>query len=254
MPFTFKPEIAPAEGQASAAPVASFGNASSTNMMERAKEEGKSLFGVLLFVIFGLVVLIAIGVSGYHYYLSTQIESKKATLASYESRLGSLPLEDMRKLSNRIKVINQLVKEHPSANVAFRIIEDSVENEIVYNRFDLRYSDSGKSYALQLGGVSPDYKGLAQQVDTLKRKPYSTYIQNVVVDGISPDDTGRIGFTLRMPISITGILPEELNLSEGAADRMASGTLEVDGVQPIDADPMSGATTTGSMGSSTPNR
>jgi hypothetical protein len=226
-------------------------------MVERAAEQGKSLFQVILIGIFGAAILLAVGMFGYKYYLSTQIESKKATLASYESRLGTLPLEDMRKLSNRIKAINQLVKEHPSVNVAFRIVEDSIENNTIYERFDLRYSAITKSYALQLGGIAPDYKGVVQQIDTLKRKPYTTYVQNVSVEGLRPDEMGRVDFTLKMGISILGLLPEGLNLSEGAAERVASST-------PIEMTEAESATTTipivpavselPASGTSTPNR
>lgn len=173
----------------------------------------------------GLSVLVSIGMFGYLYYLSSQVDAKKAKLASYESQLGGLPLEDMRKLSNRIKILNQLVKTHPSVNVAFRIIEDSVENQVTYNKFDLGYNETSKSYLLSLSGTAPNYKGIAQQIDTFNRKPYTTYISNVTVEGLNPTPEGRIAFTAKMPIMVVGLLPEDLNLSEGAAERVASSTL-----------------------------
>lgn len=227
MSFSFKPDIvdqgasAPAQPQA---PQASFGAASTATMMTREVEHGKSFFQVVLSFIFGVALFIAAAMYAYTFYLSSEVETKKATLASYESRLATLPLEDMRKLSNRIKIINQLIKEHPSVNVAFKIVEDSVENQVTYKQFELRYNDQTKAYALQLRGVAPDYKGLAQQVDTLKRKPYTTYIPSVTVDSLQPDEVGKISFTLKMPITIAGLLPETINLSQGAADRIASST------------------------------
>lgn len=227
MPFSFKPEISQATPSGDAplpvpTPVASFGGTAVSNLMAREGEHGKSLVQLVLMAVFGAAVLIAVGLFGYQYYLSSQIDAKKALLADYESRLATLPLEDMRKLSNRIKIINQLVKEHPSANVAFRIVEDSIENQVTYERFELRYNTQTKGYALQLGGVAPNYKSIAQQVDTLKRKPYTTYIQDIVVEGLQPNETGNIGFTLKMPILIAGLLPEGINLSDGAAARVAS--------------------------------
>lgn len=229
MPFSFKPEIAQggAPEQAPLAPAASFGNQSTQTIATRHVEEGRSFVQMILFVIFGAAVFVAGGLVGYKFYLSSQIEAKKATLASYESRLGSLPLEDMRKLSNRIKIINQLVREHPSVNVAFRIIEDSVENQITYDGFEMRYNDQLKSYSLKLQGVAPDYKSIAQQMDTFKRKPYTNYVQGVTVEGLSPDSFGRIGFSFKLPIQIAGLLPENVNLADGAAARIASSTQPV---------------------------
>lgn len=227
MPFSFKPEISQTTPNGDTpvpvpTPAASFGGTATSSLMAREGEHGKSIVQLILMAVFGAAVLIAVGLFGYQYYLSSQIDTKKALLADYESRLGTLPLEDMRKLSNRIKIINQLVKEHPSANVAFRIVEDSIENQITYQRFELRYNTQTKGYALQLGGTAPDYKSIAQQVDTLKRKPYTTYIQDIVVEGLQLNERGNIGFTLKMPIMIAGLLPEGINLSDGAAARVAS--------------------------------
>lgn len=264
MPFSFKPEVSQDAAGAQAgmpipqAPVASFGTASTASMMTRESEHGTSVFHMLLFFAFGAAVFVSAGLFAYMYYLSSQVEGKKATLASYEAQLATLPLEDMRKLSNRIKIINNLVQEHPSANVAFRIVEDSVENQVVYKRFELRYNDQAKSYALQLGGVAPDYRSVAQQVDTFKRKPYTTYIPTVSVEGLQPDDTGKIGFTLKMPIIITGLLPESINLSNGAAARIASSTEAFiqsnmpQATSTLQAGGSAGATSTLMVGTTTP--
>jgi hypothetical protein len=233
MPFSFKPEASQtteASPATAAAPQASFGNSAigaggaGINVMSRAVDGGKSMFQLALMALAGLSVLASVGLAGYLYYLSSQVDAKKAQLASYETQLGALPLEDMRKLSGRIKLIDQLVKQHPSANVAFRIIEDSVENQVTYTKFDLGYSDSLKSYNLSVTGLAPSYKSVAQQIDTFGRKPYSTYISNVAVDGLAPDTSGQISFSARMPISIIGLLPEDLNLSDGAAALAASST------------------------------
>lgn len=245
MPFSFKPEIsAPTDAPINGTTLPSTSlTGSPSSMMARGQGEGKSFFQLIFMTAAGASVLISVGMFGYLYYLSSQVDAKKAKLASYESQLGGLPLEDMRKLSNRIKILNQLVKTHPSVNVAFRIVEDSVENQVTYTKFDLGYNESTKSYLLSLSGTAPDYKGIAQQIDTFNRKPYTTYLSNVVVDGLNPDSTGRIAFTAKMSIMVVGLLPEDLNLSEGAAQRVASSTL-----------PASVATTTAqnAVGSSTP--
>lgn len=189
--------------------------------MERTKEQGKSFFEIALFVVFGGLILVLIGLFGYKYYLSSQVEAKKAALASYEAKLEGMPIDDMRKLSNRLKVINQLVKEHPSVNVAFLIVEASIENMITFSKFDLHYSENSKSYQLGLAGLAPDYRSIAQQMDTYARKPYSTYMSKVKVEGLHPDPTGQIAFSFTMPISVTGVIPETFSLIDGAAENSA---------------------------------
>jgi hypothetical protein len=225
MPFTFKPEVASTEaGTAPQAPPA-FGNAvtmqpavPSMGLMQRNQGEQRSYLQLFLFAAFGLSILWSLGSAGYLYYLNTQIDDKKAKLASYEKDLGGLPLENMRSMSNRLKVINQLVKQHPSVNVAFKLIEDSIENPITYNKFDLRYSPTTRSYELALGGVAPDYKSVVQQIDTLKREPYSNYINKVDFNGINLDEKGYVNFSLQMAVGIIGLLPDQVNLTTGNAE------------------------------------
>jgi hypothetical protein len=223
MPFTFKPETSPAtDGQAAQAPVPStFGNAQNVqpvmDLSIRTPQGGKSIVDLILIAAFGISILIAVGMFGYSYYLSSQIESKKATLKSYESSLGSLPLEDMRKLSNRMKIVSKLLAQHPSVNAAFKIIEDSVEDAITYDQFSIHYIDLTKSYELVLSGRSPDYRALAQQMDKLSQKPYSNYLQGLKLDSLTLDPKGFVRFSIKSGVAIIGLLPADLNLSDGVA-------------------------------------
>lgn len=229
MSFSFQPDMSQQGNppEVPQAPAASFGAASSQTLEARHVEGGKSLIQLILSIILGGMVLVALGLVGYKFYLSSQVETKKASLDTYGKNLQNLPLDQMRKVSTRMRIINQLVKEHPSANVAFRIVEESIENQITYQGMELRYNEQTKGYTLSLRGNAPDYKTVAQQIDTLKRKPYSNYISNLTIDGLAPDDVGKIGFTLRANIQLAGLLPEDLNLSDGAAARIASSTTQM---------------------------
>lgn len=224
MPFSFKPDIVQDEQAAQVAPPAVFASstAAPVTLMERAKTEGTSLFGVLLFMVFGATALLTVGLFAYKYYLTSQVEAKKSILSQYEAQLTGIPLEEMRKVSNRMKVVNQLVKEHPSVNVAFLILEASIEHMLTLNTFDMHYSETSKSYQLNVGGIAPDYKAIAQQMDTYARKPYSTYVSKVTVDNLYPNDSGQVLASFIMPVSIMGLVPETFSLIDGAADAAAS--------------------------------
>lgn len=226
MPFSFKPEVASQEPQTaqavSSVPVSAL---PSMSLMNRGSKT--SLIQVLLIIILTGCALIAGGMFGYSYYLSSQIDAKKEKLTQIDDGVGAVlssdMLPEMRDLSSRIKIVNQLITQHPSVNVAFKIIEDSVENQVTYKNFSLNNA-GGKGYTLSLSGVAPDYKTVVQQLETLKRKPYTAYISGVKVTNLSPDDVGRINFSLSMNVSISGLSPESLNLSAGAAEFLASST------------------------------
>jgi hypothetical protein len=187
---------------------------SSLNLAPRFSAEGRGIIQLALMAIFGICILITIGLFGYSFYLNSQINSKKAKLSEYEKKLANFKIEEIRGLSNRMKIISQLIKEHPSVNVAFRILEDSVENPVVYKRFDLRYSEVLRAYELQLVASAPDYRSVVEQMDTFKAAPYANYIRSVSIDGLHPDDTGKVSFNLKMPITIVGILPDDLAFAE----------------------------------------
>jgi hypothetical protein len=235
MPFTFKPTQA--EGghiDAISEPVPA--SPSSFNFSGRLPE-GTGFFQKILVFIFCFLIAAAIVLFGYKWYLSSKLEAKKQQLTQYEDELGKLPLDEMRALSNRIKFVNSLLKTHPSVNAAFRIVEDSVENPVTYSRFNLRYDEAKKTYVLQLSAIAPDYKTVVQQMETLKTKPYTSYISNVFISGLRPDDTGHITFEIKMNIMIAGVLPEELLLGtspaieqqspSGAASTTASTTMAI---------------------------
>ena len=232
MPFSFKPtqgtetqtpDPGQSPGMSGTSGPLSFGS-------RTGGTEGKSLLEVVLSGTFVLAIGITTGLFGYRYYLQSQVTEKKVMLDAFEKRLGVLPLDEMRKVSNRLKIISQLIKDHPSVNAAFRIIEESVENPVTYNRFELSYSDTMRAYQLQLGAVAPDYGAVIEQVDTLKRKPFTTYLSNLSVEGVRPNDKGQITFTLKMPIAIAGVVPEALmlGLPKDEVDAAAHGSANED--------------------------
>lgn len=219
MPFSFQPDIVQQVNQANGVPT----TGPTPTLANRLAENGMSLLQKALMVVAGATVLVALGMFGYKMYLEEQIVTKNAKIQEYDAKLGKLDLEEMRKVSGRIKIVSELVKSHPSVNAALAILESTVEFPITYTGFDLRYNDVEKNYLLQLKGVAPNYKTIVQQVDTYKRDPFNKYIASLNVENVALDDSGRIGFTLKMPIRIAGVLPDQLVLVETATSS-TSGT------------------------------
>ena len=178
----------------------------------RSDQTKGGFFQIIIYVIFGLTVLTAIGTFAYQQYLSNEVDSKKQELENQEKKLGQLPLNDMRRLSNRIDFINQLVQNHASVRAAFRIIEITIENPVVYKNFDLRADSSSKAYNLNMFAIAKDYHSAIQQISTLQNKLYSRFIPNVSIESPHPDDKGNVTFNIKIPINITGILPEDVTI------------------------------------------
>lgn len=212
MPFSFKPTTSQTENGPAKS---SFSFGDGQDLMSRDSEKGASLLDIVIYFICGTSIVIAGILYGYKSYLESQIAEANLLIEAEQDKLAKYPIEEMRKLSARIKAVNDLTKEHPYVNAAFRILEDSIENEITYQTFGLNFAE-GK-YTVTVQATSPDYKSIAQQVDTLRNDPYRVYISDVKVSSLSPTKDGKVSFSLGLPMSITGTLPEDLNFSYGRA-------------------------------------
>lgn len=221
MPFSFKPtqtgEVAPTN--TNVVPSISSPNINTTQppiplgsmpLNDRVEEESKiGLLQTILYVIFGITIFITVILFGYRQYLLSRIETQKKSLSDQDETLGTINLVDMRALSNRIKVVSQVLNEHTSVSTAFLILEKSIENPVTYKSFDLKRNLSNKNYDLKVNATAPSYKAVAQQVDTLKSSEFSKdFISKVTYDGLSLDTTGNVNFSLSMSVLILGKLPE----------------------------------------------
>ncbi|MEI6810576.1 MAG: hypothetical protein WCK60_00825 [Candidatus Nomurabacteria bacterium] len=166
---------------------------------------------IILYVIFGITVLITAVLFGYRQYLLSQIDYKKAALIDQDKDIKTINLTDMRYLSNRIKIVSQVLNEHTSVRTAFLILEKSIENPVTYRSFDLKRNLLNKNYDLKVKAVAASYKAVAQQIDTLRSSEFSKdFITKVSYDGLNLDSNGNVDFNLNMSVLILGKLPESV--------------------------------------------
>lgn len=175
----------------------------------RSKSKFGLYFQLAVFAIFGITVLTTIWLFAYQAILSSELDTKIQTLTDKQLAFKKLPLEDMRKLSDRIAAVNQAMKEHVSVRVAFAILEYGIENSVTYTKFDLTYNEQKKSYSLALSAVAPNYHAVIQQADILRNKVHSQYLSSLFLDKISLDEKeGNVGFNINAIITLP-VKPEE---------------------------------------------
>lgn len=214
MPFSFKPP----EGQPQ--PSAFSAEAIGT----RIKETKGGIFSFISYMVFGVAVTVTVVLYGYNLQLASQVNGLKEQLDGYNASLAGMPLVEMEKLSNRIRFVGQLVNGHASVNTAFRILEETVENQVLYSRFDLRSDPATNRYEVSIAALAPDYRSVAQQLDTLKVKPYTKYIQSTNLVNVNPDDKGKINFSMKLILAIRGSLPEEVTFGSETTEPIPSAS------------------------------
>jgi len=161
---------------------------------------------LVLYFVAGASLIISAFTVGWYFVLAGSIQSKKDKLAAYEQQLSQLPVSAIADLSTKLRLANNVSKNYPYVSALFSVLEDSVENGIVYDSFDLRTDQGG--YVLNLSGIAPDYKTVAQQYDILKSSKYADYLGKISVESLKPNLRGEIEFTFKIGTNIFNKDPE----------------------------------------------
>jgi hypothetical protein len=261
MPFSFNPGQ---EQAAAGAPVTQSNNgvpvlvvpsipsiAPGGNEVEKIspfafKNRSKSKFGVyfqgVIFLIFISMAVASIALFSYQGVIKLQIASKKETLDLLQASYKKPPIEEMKKLSSRLNLINKIMNERVSVRTAFTILEESVNGPVKYNEFSLSRSKKENSYVLSFAGETNSYSALYQQVEVLNSKVFKPVFPKLSITGIGPlDKKGIASFKVDATVAISGINPDdgysvigknskststpEVSRSEASNDVISSSTL-----------------------------
>lgn len=193
------------------------------------KNRNKSSFGVYfqfaVFLIFGITVIVSLGLFAYQRVLIAQIESKKQTLAEKEKAFPKLELDKMQDLSDRIKIINKVLSERASVKTAFSLLEATIlDNTVTYNKFSLSKNKRGKGFSLSFGGETTSYTTLYQQIAALNDKRFAEYFSKINISGIGPLDKKGVGtFKADTVIYIEGINPDTFTIGKPTDSTTSAG-------------------------------
>lgn len=180
----------------------------------RNKSKFSTYFQLVIFVIFGVVSLITMGLFTYQQILVMKIESQKEALELKEKDFPKLELDKMQRLSSRIKVINKILSERASVNTALKLLEGTtLDNNVTYTKFSLARSKKYKGFDLSFAGETTSYTFLYQQIAALNDKRFSKYFSRVDISGLGPLDSKGIGnFKADTVVTISGIDPDTFTL------------------------------------------
>lgn len=161
------------------------------------------LMGISLATIF-----ICIGMYFYNESLASKIATQKKLLDDKQVQLKSLPIDQIRLLYNKLNYVNKMTKNQSSMDTAFTILGKTIENSVLYTKFDLSQNRTGE-YSIAINGFADSYKSLAQQVNTLFTKEQQKYFTDVKLQSFSLDKkTGKVQFRLSANLKFQGIPPD----------------------------------------------
>lgn len=195
---------------------------------------------IITLILTSALALVLVAIGGMSVALSTlaNTEAEKAKeLSLQDSQVVKLPIEEVRKLSSRLKVIDRVVKGQPFPTTFLKSLEYVVENDIVFEKANLAYLQSSDTYTLDIDANGPSYKSILNQREAFKLQPYNSFFSESLIRNIAIDKTGKILFKVTSKVKIRGVPPEDAEavlgkasasqssfINEGAATSTPTGT------------------------------
>jgi hypothetical protein len=226
MPFSFNPESqAPAPGQgftsasgvstsasqaaaASAAP--SVPDSPFLFMRQRGQEMSiNSYLQIILIIVAILSVVASIILFSYSMYLTASISSKKDELVARDATFKEYPIDDMKRTSKRFSVLGQILKDYLSVRSPLKLLEDVVENQAVFDNFNLTRNSENSGYSMAFSVITNNYRVLLQQLDALNLSQYSKIVPQKKL-GTVADSVTSIKIQVTAPVFASGLLSDDV--------------------------------------------
>lgn len=178
------------------------------------KGDKKSAIVVILTITLIPIVLAIVGMYVYKQTLQSQIAQKEQELQQKDAQMPIKPADmaEMARLSNRIKIVSEVVKGHPFMTTFLKLLEYSVEDDVVFKKASLSAGSTGgkEVYNLSLDVQAKSYSAVLNQVQTLRdQSPYNKFFSNIEMQGFAVDKKGDISFKISGLATVKGLTPEE---------------------------------------------
>jgi hypothetical protein len=162
--------------------------------------------GVISLVIAGMLFV-------YNQSLAAKLQERKLLLSQKEKEMGTLPVDEIRKLNLRLKYANLLANNYAYSQTAFTILGQTIENPVTFTSLSLDKDSRSPRYTITINGSADSYRTLKQQMITLFNKEQQKYLTNINLKSFGLEKTsGKIGFNFTADIKYSGILPDNPDL------------------------------------------
>ncbi len=241
MPFSFNPGQTTTAGTAGwqAAPEAVASNVQQTPVQKSPilfiqqigqEKTVNSYLQLLLILINILFIAAAVILFIYNFYLGSSVQSKKDELASKEVMFKDYPITEMKAVSSKATLLNQLLQGYVSVRSPLKFLENVVENQVVFDKFILSKGPSG-GYIARFSAITSDYPSLIQQLGALNLTEYSKVAPTPKLDRFSEEkDNTLLVVDITTPVFVQGVLPDDvvfIPASSSTTPRTSSTTIPV---------------------------
>jgi hypothetical protein len=173
--------------------------------------EHKSLITIFLtvsifLIVGGIFFLLSVNSS-----LQKEVAVKSAQLAAEDAKVVKVPMKDIKQLSDRIKIVTQVIKGQPFITTFLKALEYGVEDDVVFSKADLAAENLGgvERFSGRIEASAASYGAVLNQIQTLQTEdPYKKFFSDVKISNIGVDKKGRVSFSIVLTAVIKGVTPE----------------------------------------------
>jgi hypothetical protein len=158
-----------------------------------------SLFSLIASIIFMTVVLIAIGVFGYKFFLIKSIEHKKEDLQTELNKFQGKQIEDFMRLDNRFTAAQELLNKHFSLSAFFSKLGQTTLKNVRFSTF--LFNTEGGNPTVALTGEAVSFTAVALQQREFAKQENSAFYKDGVVTNPNLDKDGNVTFSYTMGLN-----------------------------------------------------
>lgn len=182
-----------------------------------------NFFSLIAGVIFITILVLALAVFGYHYYLTSK--EKKLT-AALEEQLKNFAPQDVAEFSRvdaRIESVKKILNQHVAFSSFFDYLNKTTVRSVRFTTF--QYTVANGKLGVKMSGVAPSYAAVAQQsLEFAKQFEGGTMLTNHTFSGFDLDTTGNVTFVFDATIPPQSILYQNLTSVASAPVILYTGT------------------------------
>lgn len=184
----------------------------------RVSSDLTGLFGVLMYAILGVIILLAAGIFFYERLLIRTENEKHEQLAKAKSNIDSATIESFVRLKDRLDSGEALLNKHLALSNFFSVLENTMPSTIRFSSLDINVNEKGDEATVRAVGAAKNLNALAAASASFAD---DGRIKDAIFSKItvSPEG-GSISFSLAATL-----VPKLIAFSvEGQSDDSATGT------------------------------
>ena len=157
---------------------------------------GNNVFLLLGLFVFGISLLLGVGVFGYQKYLESVISVKETALRSAQATINNDVVEDYVRLKQRFVSGRELLDNHIALSQYFTKLEEITLQNVQFEEMTLLVAED-RTAAITVDGIARNFNTLAAQSTAIAEEKG---FKRSIFSDITVNDNGTVGFTLTADI------------------------------------------------------